>query len=147
MICTIDIYWPETGNKRQFTGLTGDTIVVAPISNDKVQGANSTSSSVSEKKRADQGTVGQGTANSESNSQNEQNIETGSVEVERANQIYNQSIPKPSSGKELITNYEQAIAVTAEIRMQIEENSLHALQAQTEGASASLSALLETAPV
>jgi hypothetical protein len=69
------------------------------------------------------------------------------VDVERANQIYNQSTSKLSSGEEPITSPEQARSLVAEIRTQIEADASQALKAQTGAASGSLSALLEAAPV
>jgi hypothetical protein len=121
--------------------------MVAPISNDKILPSESANSPVSEKKRADQGAADQKASTSETIAQDEQGVETSSVDIERANQIYNQSTARLQSGNDLITNSEQAKAVATEIRVQIEQNGQEALKAQTGSASKSLSALLEAAPV
>jgi len=120
--------------------------VVTPISNDKIMPSNSASSSVTDKKGAAQEAVTQKTTASETISENAGNTETSSVDVERANQIYNSSETRPSSGENTITNLEQAKAVAAEIRSQIEANAMQVLKAQTGASSDSLAAVLEAAP-
>ena len=121
--------------------------MVAPISNDKITPSDSNSRSVSDNKRADQGTVNQNAADNEALTQSNSGVDTDSVDVERANQIYSRSTSKLSSGEEPITSSEQAKSLVAEIRTQIEANASQALKAQTGAASSSLSALLEAAPV
>jgi hypothetical protein len=121
--------------------------VVAPISNDKILPSDSNNSPVSGKKRADQESTSQKTTNSEALSQDKASVETDSVYVERANQVYSQSTANPTSGENRITSPEQAISLVAEIRTQMEANAQLALTAQTGAASNSLPALLEAAPV
>lgn len=120
--------------------------MVTPISNDKILPADSASSSVTDRKRADQSTVTQKEVGSESISQNGANTENSSVDVERANQIYNSSETRLPSGEDTITNQEQAKAVAAEVRSQIEANVLQVLKVQTGASSDSLAAILEAAP-
>jgi hypothetical protein len=122
--------------------------VVAPISNDKILPSEASSSSVTGKKRPGQEETNQNiSTTNQAPSPDENGVETSSVDVERANQIYSQSKAKLSSGEDPITNPEQARSLAAEIRVQIETNGQQALQAQTGAASTSLSALLEAAPV
>lgn len=134
------------GKKRQNIGFTGDRAVVSPISNDKTLPSDRASSSVTDKKRAAQEAVTQKSTASETIPENGGNTETSSVDVERANQIYNSSETRPSSGKDAITNLEQAKAVAVEIHSQIEANALQVLKAQTGASSDSLAAVLEAAP-
>lgn len=120
--------------------------MVAPISNDKIMPSDNNSSSVSTKRSANQEASNQKASSSEAISQDNTSVETDSVNVERANQIYNQSTAKPSSDQSLISTYEQAQSLVAEIRSQIEANGQQALKAQTGAISDSLPALLEAAP-
>ena len=121
--------------------------MVTPISNDKILPSDSARTTVSDKKTAEQGGANKSDmAASTSTSDETNNIEVNSVDVERANQIYSQSQTKTASGESTISTPEQARLVAADLRGQIEENGLQALQAQAGPASANLSALLETAP-
>ncbi len=120
--------------------------MVAPISNDKILPSDSNSGPISGKKRADQESTSLKTANSGVLHQDEASVETDSVDVERANQVYSQSTANPTSGENRISSPEQAKALVVEIRTQIEANAQLALTAQTGAASNSLPALLEAAP-
>jgi len=121
--------------------------VVTPISNDKILPSDDARSAVSEKKQANQGAItSQGESNASTISQEDNGVETSSVDVERANQIYSQSASQLTSGEEVVTSPEQAKTLATEIRAQIEQDGLQALRAQTGAASNSLSALLEAAP-
>jgi hypothetical protein len=141
------LYQPNKGKKRQNIGFTGDTAVVTPISNDKITPSDSASSSVTDRKKADQSTLTQKDVGSEAISHNGGSAETNSVDIERASQIYHSSEYRVSS-EGTITNQEQAQAVAAEIRSQIEANGLQSLKAMTGAISSSdsLAAILEAAP-
>jgi hypothetical protein len=122
--------------------------VVAPISNDKILPSETASSNVSEQKKPGNKTIDQSiTATNQAASQEESNVETSSVSVDRASQIYNQSTTKLFSGEDPIADPEEAKSLAAEIRLQIETNGQQALKAQTGSATKSLFALLEAAPV
>ncbi len=148
MICTIGYTNQTWAKKRQNIGFTGDTAVVTPISNDKITPSDSASSSVTDRKKADQSTVTQKDGGSETISQNGGRAEANSVDIERASQIYHSSESKVSSDEGTITNQEQAQAVAAKIRSQIEANGLQSLKAMTGAISSSdsLTAILEAAP-
>lgn len=121
--------------------------MVTPISNDKILSSDSANSAVTGKKKADQGVATQQNSTGGNRVPQEENaIEGSSVDVERANQIYNSSASKPAPGRDFITNLEQAKAVAAEIRVQMEENSQQAFKAQTGASSTGLAALLEAVP-
>ncbi len=121
--------------------------MVTPISNDKILPSENTGSAVTDKKKADHSVATQNSASENTVSQDNGGVETSSVDVERANQIYNRSSPKQPSGENAITNPEQAKVVAAEIRTQIEGNALEALKAQAGPGSGGLPALLEAAPI
>lgn len=120
--------------------------MATPISNDKILPSDGASGTISGKKRADQETATQTNTSGDAISKDENGSAAGSVDVERANRIFNSSTPKHSSGEDVITNPEHARAVAAEIRTQIEGNAMQALKAQTGSGTSGLSVLLETAP-
>ncbi len=121
--------------------------MVTPISNDKILPSDSSGSSVTEKKKTERQATTQTTPRNDIIANDEKVTETSSVDVERANQIYNSSAAKISSAEDTITNAEQAKAIAAEIRTQIEGNALEALKAHSGTNPGGLAALLEAAPV
>ncbi len=121
--------------------------MVSPISNDKIIPSDSTGSAVTDKKKADQGAVTLDNPISNPVATEENSPETSSVDIGRANQVYNSATAKPSSGEDVITSPEQAKAIASEIRTQIETNGRQALRAQAGASSGGLAALLEAAPV
>lgn len=119
--------------------------MVTPISNDKIMPSDSANSAVTGKKKADQGIVPQ--AGTNSSALEEDSIDTNSIDIDRANQIFSRSTPRPLSDEDRITSPEQAKAMVTQIRLQIEEDGLQALKAQTGAGSAALASLLEAAPL
>jgi hypothetical protein len=134
--------------KRQITGSTGEIQVTTAISNDKILPADSNRTAASEKRAADRPESTQSTTNhSVAADQGESALETGSVDVERANQIYSQEQIHISSREEPDTNQIQARLLASDIGKQIEADAIQALKAQAGSVSISITALLETAPV
>ncbi|MCP3671281.1 MAG: hypothetical protein GY814_12780 [Gammaproteobacteria bacterium] len=120
--------------------------MATPISNDKILPSESTRTPISSKKGTEQGgTNGPDTTKSTQAANDIARTETNTVDVERANQIFNQS-ELQASGESSISTPEQARLVAAELKELIEDDGLQALQAQAGPASANLSALLEAAP-
>ncbi len=120
--------------------------MATPISNDKILPSEGTRTPISSKKGTGQGGANRpDTADSAQAANDTAGIETNSVDVERANQIFNQS-ELQASGESSISTPEQARMVAAELKELIEDDGLQALQAQAGPASANLSALLEAAP-
>ncbi len=122
--------------------------MATPISNDKIMPSDSNRASVSEKNAAEKGGAGKtNTSGTTITDQDTSAVEASSVDVERANQVYSRTQAQVSPKEDAIHTHEQASALVAKISEQIEQDGLQALQAQAGSASASLSALLEAAPV
>ncbi len=120
--------------------------MATPISNDKILPSEGARPPISSKKGTEQGAANRpDTADSTQAANGTAGIETNTVDVERANQIFNQS-ELQASGESSISTPEQARLVAAELKELIEDDGLQALQAQAGPASANLSALLEAAP-
>lgn len=119
--------------------------MTTPISNDKILPQDGARTSVTEKKTAERsGARGQGSL--AATSQDTTAVETSSVDVERANQIYSQEQTQTASLKDPISNPEQARILATDIGKQIGADALQAFKAQAGSVSMNTAALLETAP-
>ena len=121
--------------------------MATPISNDKILPSDNARTPVSGKGTAETSGRERSDANASTAVSSQANeVDTGSVDVERAHQIYNQAEPNISTREDAISTSEQAHIMAADISDQIERNGMQALQAQARSASPNLSALLEAAP-
>ncbi len=121
--------------------------MTTPISNDKILPADSNRTTASEKRAAEKPeSIQSATNHSAAANQAESAIETSSVDVERANQVYNHEQTQITSGSEYVSSQEQAHLLATDIGKRIEGNALQALKAQAGSVSMNITALLETAP-
>ncbi len=121
--------------------------MASPISNDKILSSDNMRTPVSNNKSAKQDQAEHPeTAASNQVADESVPMETGSVSVERANQVLSQLQNQASNGNNAISTPEQARSAVAELRSQIADNGIQALRAQAGPASVNLSALLEAAP-
>lgn len=121
--------------------------MTTPISNDKILPSDGARASVTEKKTAEKSGARQpGQDSLATTSPNTTAVETSSVDVERANQIYSQKQAQFASLKDPISNQEQARILATDIGKQIGADALQAFKAQAGSVSMNISALLETAP-
>lgn len=121
--------------------------MTTPISNDKILPQDGARTSVTEKKTAERsGAREPGQGSLAATSQDTTAVEAGSVDVERANQIYSQEQTQTASLKDPISNPEQARILATDIGKQIGADALQAFKAQAGSVSMNTAALLETAP-
>ena len=117
------------------------------ISNDKILPPDNKRTAASDKRATDRPESTHSAANhSAAADQGGSALETGSVDVERANQVYSQEQIQITSREESATNQEQASILASNIGKQIEADALQALRAQAGSVSMNITALLETAP-
>jgi hypothetical protein len=117
--------------------------VVTSVSNDKILSTNEGKTAASGKRDAE--SVAKNHHSGAAAPQNDVARASETVDVARANQLYNQAESTLSS-EPVITNQEQAKEVAAEITRQFASDADKALNSQAGSASADLVALLETAP-
>jgi hypothetical protein len=116
--------------------------VVTPVSTDKILSTNEGKTAASGKRDAE--SVGKSGDSGASRPQSDVAEATETVDVGRANRLFNQA--ENSLSSEPISDPEQAKEVAAEITTQFAGDADRALRAQAGSASADLAALLETAP-
>jgi hypothetical protein len=117
--------------------------VVTPVSNDKILSTNEGKTPASSKREAE--ALGKDGGAGAPNRQNDTAPATDTVNVERANQLYNQGV-KPLSDEAAISSSEQAQEVAATIVQQFTNEADKALRAQADAASGELAILLKAAP-
>lgn len=117
--------------------------MVTPVSNDKILSTNEGKTAPSGKREAE--SMGKSADRSAPNVENEASQTTETVDVGRANQLFNQA-ETSLSDEAVISNPEQAKEVAAELTRQFASDADKALSSQAGSASGDLAALLETAP-
>ncbi len=117
--------------------------MVSPVSNDKILSTNEGKTPPSGKRDTESVTNGSGSSTPESENTAPQAAET--VDVGRANQLFNQAEARVSDTS-VISSPEQAKEVAAEIAQKLTADAAGALRAQAGSISGDQTALLEVAP-